>query len=84
MVVGKLFTKLIQTLPSWETTKYYGRVCICQLRCIKYKMQTSKTWFNFKCKFMPYSFRKELKCKECHQNNGEAKEAVKSKKDCSN
>lgn len=36
-------------------------------------MQTSKTWFNFKCKFMPYSLRKELKCKECHQNNGKSK-----------
>ncbi|XP_076758567.1 uncharacterized protein LOC143427931 isoform X2 [Xylocopa sonorina] len=26
-MIGKFVTKIIQSLPSWEVTKYYGRVC---------------------------------------------------------
>ncbi|XP_017889780.1 uncharacterized protein LOC108630791 isoform X2 [Ceratina calcarata] len=26
-MIGKVVTKFIQSLPSWEVTKYYGRVC---------------------------------------------------------
>ncbi|CAK9795356.1 hypothetical protein ANTPLA_LOCUS344 [Anthophora plagiata] len=63
-MIGKFVTKLIQSLPSWEVTKYYGRVCIYQLKCLKYKIQTSEAWFNFKCKFMPGSLQNELECEE--------------------
>ncbi|PBC29823.1 hypothetical protein APICC_03009 [Apis cerana cerana] len=63
-MIGKFVTKLIQTIPTWEVTKYYGRVCIYQLKCLKYKIQTSEAWFNFKCKFMPGSLNNELECEE--------------------
>nr|XP_031843242.1 uncharacterized protein LOC116431636 isoform X1 [Nomia melanderi] len=63
-MIGKFVTKIIQSLPTWEVTKYYGRVCIYQFKCLKYKVQTSEAWFNFKCKFMPGSFRNELECEE--------------------
>ncbi|XP_076677596.1 uncharacterized protein LOC143373863 isoform X2 [Andrena cerasifolii] len=53
-----------RSLPTWEVTKYYGRVCIYQLKCVKYRVQTSEAWFNFKCKFMPGSLQKELECEE--------------------
>lgn len=33
-------------------TKYYGRVCIFKIQCIKYKIQTSEAWFQFRNKFM--------------------------------
>lgn len=29
-------------------------------------MQASKTWLNFKCKYIPYNLRKELKYEEIH------------------
>ncbi|XP_050483978.1 uncharacterized protein LOC126870371 isoform X1 [Bombus huntii] len=61
---GKFVTKLIQSLPTWEVTKYYGRVCIYQLKCLKYRVQTSEAWFNFKCKFMPGSLHKEIECED--------------------
>ncbi|XP_017889779.1 uncharacterized protein LOC108630791 isoform X1 [Ceratina calcarata] len=63
-MIGKVVTKFIQSLPSWEVTKYYGRVCMYQIKCLKYKFQTSEAWFNFKCKFMPGSLRNELECEE--------------------
>lgn len=34
-------------------TKYYGRVAWFQLQCIKYRIQTSETWFNLMAKLMP-------------------------------
>lgn len=61
---------ILQSLPTWEVTKYYGRVCIYQLKCLKYKVQTSEAWFNFKCKFMPGSLRNELECEEMVQKKG--------------
>ncbi|XP_015602960.1 uncharacterized protein LOC107271452 [Cephus cinctus] len=64
MVVGKLISKIIQSMPTWEVTKYYGRVCIFQLKCLKYRMQTSEAWFNFKCKFMPGSLRDDAECED--------------------
>lgn len=51
-------------------TKYYGRVCIYQLKCLKYKIQTSEAWFNFKCKFMPGSLNNELECEEPIKTKG--------------
>ncbi|XP_034178914.1 uncharacterized protein LOC117603669 isoform X1 [Osmia lignaria lignaria] len=79
-MIGKLVTKFIQSLPSWEVTKYYGRVCIYQLKCLKYKVQTSEAWFNFKCKFMPGSLQNELECEEPKQNKvKDKKQQVKHK-----
>ncbi|CAL7937957.1 unnamed protein product [Xylocopa violacea] len=63
-MIGKFVTKIIQSLPTWEVTKYYGRVCMYQLKCLKYRVQTSEAWFNFKCKFMPGSLHNELECEE--------------------
>ncbi|XP_078032645.1 uncharacterized protein LOC144467628 [Augochlora pura] len=77
---GKFVTKVIQSLPSWEVTKYYGRVCIYQFKCLKYKVQTSEAWFNFKCKFMPGSLRNELECEEVVQpkkKDGNVKQKAK-------
>ncbi|XP_076758566.1 uncharacterized protein LOC143427931 isoform X1 [Xylocopa sonorina] len=81
-MIGKFVTKIIQSLPSWEVTKYYGRVCMYQLKCLKYRVQTSEAWFNFKCKFMPGSLHNELECEESIKQKvkSESKEQKKQQK----
>ena len=45
-------------------------MCIYQLKCLKYRVQTSEAWFNFKSKFMPGTLRKELECEDYTESKG--------------
>ncbi|XP_046739264.1 uncharacterized protein LOC124407295 [Diprion similis] len=76
--------QLDKAIPSWEMTKYYGRICVFQLRCIKYRIQTSEAWFNFKCKFMPSSIKadesKSRGTDPCDSQNNEKQASVAESK----